>query len=172
MRSCAEAKARNDCGSRFIVSAIWHIGLPQVRCLALPASTTELATEQRKQIEDASIKILHWLDLISASITAHRDTSQYQDAKRRAGSSHCESGLNPEELAVKIQLATARYDFRRGKLLAERWQSKEVTFRSLPSEQFYLIQQYWNGSLEESIRRLKQTRATAPAPAAVFRVGA
>ena len=172
MRSCAEAKARNECGSRFIVFAIWHIGLPQVPCLALPASTTELAIEQRQQIEEASIKILHWLDLIAASIIAHRNTPSYDDAKRRAGSSHGKSGLNEAELAVKMQLAKARNNFRIRTLLARQWDSKEVTHRSLLPGQFKLLQQYWRGSLAEAIARIKSTRPTAPAPAAVFRVGA
>ena len=177
MSGCAEAFSRTDCCSRVFFIAICEIGLPAVQSRATEqqSTTTEragpsLATEQQRQLKEATRKILRWLDLVSTSIQAHKETASYKDAARRAGSTHQQTGLNAQEHEDKVELANAKGNLRNAELLARQWNAHEITYDSVNLWQWNLLWDYWNGTLQRTIDEIKSRRASTELHGTTFRV--
>ena len=77
----------------------------------------------------------------------HRTTIEYQEAVRKAGVEHGQSGLSATEQEIRGAVRKARYDMRTAKGLAQRWQTRTLTWSNSYHWQRELLNAYWDGSL-------------------------
>ena len=155
-KGCAEAKMRREAGHVFLANAVWTIGLPW-----LPPFATEqresVATEQQPHgqlstqnldaIAKAIQNVLEWLDRVATALLNHRTTPEYQEALRKSGIKHGQSGLSATEQETRGAVRKARYDMRTAKDLAQRWQTGTLTWSNSYHWQRELLNAYWDGSL-------------------------
>ena len=154
---------RREAGHVFIANAILGIGLPR-----LPSFATEQwqssATEQRpdaqlsaqdlEAISETIFRVLEWLDRVAAALLTHRTTTEYQEALRKSGVAHGQSGLSATEQETRAAARKARYDMRTAKDLARQWQTRSLTWDICYPWQRKLLKAYWNGSLHARLREV------------------
>ena len=148
--------------SKMIAQVIWEVGLPRTSW-----DDSALAAEQRDHIvRQNTIAILQWLDGAARSILLYKQQPNYQEARRKAGSSRENPGLTPAEQAEQKELKKAQDNVRKGIWLAKRWSQHAVTFHTMTSSDWALIQNHWNGSdvqrLNEIQRKRGNKRITMP----------
>ena len=88
LKSKAEAKLKNDCGSVMLAKLIWKVGLPDIK-------------KHRDSIKTDTEKILKWLSMVANEITEHKATPEYQEQARKSGTEKNRSGLNEMERSRK-----------------------------------------------------------------------
>ena len=109
LKSKAEAKLRNDCGSVMLAKLIWQVGLPNISETGIAMEKVLHATEQqrplkqdvRDSIATATETILNWLSMLANSIQEHKATPTYQEHARKSGTQKNKSGLTEIELIMK-----------------------------------------------------------------------
>ena len=159
-KSCAEAKMRREARHVFVANAIWMIGLPP-----LPPFATEQRqsppTEQRhdpqlsaqdlEAVPEAIQSVLEWLDRIASVLLAHRATKEYQEALRKSGVAHGQSGLSATEQKTKAATRKSKIDMRTAKALAKEWDNGTLTLNNCYRWQITLLGAYGDGSLRERL---------------------
>ena len=118
-KSCTEAKMRREAGHVFLANAIWTIGLPRLPLLC-----------NLEAIAEAIHNVLEWLDCVATTLLNHRTTPEYQEALRKSGIAHGQSGLSATERETRAAVRKIRYDMRTAKDLAQRWQTGALTWRN------------------------------------------
>ena len=126
-------KMRREAGRTFVANAIWMIGLPR-----LPPFATEqwrspptgqrhdpqLSAQYFEAIPEAIQSVLEWLDRIATVLLTHRRSEKYQEALRKSGVAHGESGLSATEQKTRSAIRKAKFDMRTAKALAEQWEKE------------------------------------------------
>ena len=151
---------RRETGHVFVANAIWTIGLRP-----LPPFATEQRrsppTEQRhdpqlsaqdlEALPEAIQSVLEWLDRIASVLLTHRTTKEYQEALRKSGVAHGQSGLSATEQKTRAAIRKAKFDMRTAKALAKECDNGTLTWNSCYRWQRTLLEAYWNGSLRERL---------------------
>ena len=162
-KSCAEAKMRREAGHVFVANAIWTIGLPRLPPFATEqqrSSATEQRQDARRSAQDleavpeAIQSVLEWLDRIAIALVDHHTTPEYQDALRKSGAVHGQSGLSATEQETRAATRKAKFDMRTAKELAKQWDTGTLTWNNCYPWQLKLLEAYWNGSLHERLREV------------------
>ena len=125
------------------------IGLPN-----LPAFATEQREPSEADLDDlpASIQsVLGWLDRIACARQQHRTTTEYQNAVRRSGVAHGQSGISATEQETRAAIRKAKYDLRTAKGLAKEHRQGRLTENNSRKWQKQLLEAYWNGSLAQKV---------------------
>ena len=128
---------RREAGHVFLANAIWTIGLPRLPSFATEqrrSSATEqqlhaqLSAQNLEAIAEAIHKVLEWLDRVATALLNHRTTPEYQEALRKSGVAHGQSGLSATEQETRAATRKAYYDMRTAKGLAQQWQQRTLTW--------------------------------------------
>ena len=94
---------RRVAGRVFVANAIWTIGLPRLPPFATEQRTSsasqssylpQLSARDLEAIPETIQSVLEWLDRIAHALLHHRTTNEYQDALRKSGVAHGQSGLS------------------------------------------------------------------------------
>ena len=91
---------RREAGRVFIANAIWTLGLPRLPPFATeqrPPSATDL-----EAVPEAIQSVLEWLDRIASALLNHHTTKEYEEALRKSGVAHGETGLFATEQKIRI----------------------------------------------------------------------
>ena len=172
MKSYAEAHLREIAANKLIAFVIWEVGVPRIAPAAEQRDTHPQegapAAEQRADtLEENTIAILEWLDGAARSILQYKHTAKYQEAVRSAGSRRGVPGITAAEQEQRAELRRAQANVRQGRRLAERWSQHLITFETMPSSDWALLQNHWNGSdvrhMLEIQRQRGDRRITMPA---------
>ena len=159
----AEAKMRNECGQVFIAKTIWTIGLPQLPEFLThhwPSSATEqrcstpLSAEHIEPILWAIQNIVDWLDRVAVAMHDRKLSPEYAEAVQRSGEAHQKSSLSATEQEIRKSNRKAKFDLVMAKRLAKRWREWDLTYKQCESWQFALLQEYWNGSLDNRVQQI------------------
>jgi hypothetical protein len=153
-KSCTEAKMRCDAGSTFVANAIWAIGLPRLPSFATEQRDGQLSAQDLEVVPQAIHSVLNWLDCIASALKQHQTTNEYQDAVRKSGVAHRESGLTATELEARTATRQAKLDIRTARKLAARWNAGILTSRNLQPRQDELLHAFWDGSLQRRLEEL------------------
>ena len=151
-KSCAEAKMKREAGHVFVANAIWRIGLPRLPPFATeqrPSSATDL-----EAVPQAIQNVLEWLDRIASALLNHHTTKEYEEALRKSGVAHGQSGLSATEQETRAATRKAKFDMRTAKELAKQWNNRTLTWDNCRGWQKQLLEAYWNGSLDERLREV------------------
>ena len=150
-RSCAGAKLRKEAGSTNVAKAIWAIGLPPLPWCWTDKRESLLSEEDLEAVPGAIDSVLKWLDRVATELTVYHTTKEYQNAVRKAGHAHGETGLTVAEQETREAIRRVKREIRTAKYLATQWEAHLV----MPGLQWQqtLLQAYWDGSLE---RRLEE----------------
>ena len=154
-KSCTEAKMRCDAGSTFVANAIWAIGLPRLPSFATEQRDGQLSAQDLEVVPQAIHSVLNWLDCIASALKQHQTTNEYQDAVRKSGVAHRESGLTATELEARTATRQAKLDIRTAMKLAARWNAGILTSRNLQLRQDELLHAFWDGSLQRRLEELE-----------------
>ena len=116
---------RGEAGHVFVTNAIWTIGLPR-----LPPFATEqrLSAQGLHAVPEAIQNVLEWLDRIASVLLKHHTTKEYQEALRKSGVEHGQSGLSATELETRAAIRKAKFDMRTAKELAKQWDNGTLTW--------------------------------------------
>ena len=163
MKSYAEAHLREIAANRLIAFVIWEVGVPRIAPAAEQRDTHPQegapAAEQRADtLEENTIAILEWLDGAARSIIEYKHTAKYQEAVRSAGPRRGVPGLTEAEQAQRAEMRRAQANVRKGRRLAERWSKHLITFETIRSSDWALLQNHWNGSDVRHMREIRQQR--------------
>ena len=122
-----------------MVHAIWAVGLPHIH----EPSSTDDAIEH---IQSSTEEILDWLIYIAKAILAHKQSPGYQMQKRKSGhtkeTGHGLTAAEHEERTKARQYGYAKH-------LARQWECRALTYDACTSQQWSLLQKFWNGELQE-----------------------
>ncbi len=156
-KSCAEAKMRREAGHVFIANAIWAIGLPRLPQFATRHAVrfqdTQLSAQDLEALPWAIQNVLEWLDRVAVAFLDHRTTPEYQEALRKSGIAHGQTGLSATEQETRAANRKAKFDMRIAEQLAKEWDTGVLT-REGEDWQLNLLQAYWDGSLHERLRQV------------------
>ena len=153
-KSCFESKLRTEAGSRFVVNAIWEVGVPRMPSFATEQQCRQLSVEELEAVPDAIHNVLNWLDSLATTLIQHHETAEYQEAKRKSGDTHGKTGLTATEYETRAAIRKAKLDMRTATRLAAQWENKELTYQSCQNWQFRLLSVYWDGSLQQRLDEL------------------
>jgi hypothetical protein len=178
LRSCAQAKMRKDCGSRFACFALWEVGLPRAseslrellqKSLA-GAHATELhplPTSERQALTEFIFEIVLWMTAVGRSVQAHKESHAYKEVARRAGKVKHQSGLSTEERAAKVRIQKLRKLQLRGRHLASTW-SYDSGWEAYSANDAAILRAFW---AQEYSRNLAALQLQYAPPASTFRCG-
>ena len=139
---------------RMIAFVIWEVGLPRMIW-----DDGAPAAEQRDHIvRENTIAILQWLDGAARSILLYKETWDYQEAQRKAGRTRGDIGLTPAEQAEQKELKKAQKNVQKGMWLAKLWNEHAVTFHTMTSADWALLQNHWNGSDVQRVNEIQRKR--------------
>ena len=110
--------------------------------------------EELEAVPEAIHNVLNWLDSLATTLIQHRETPEYQIAKRKSGVTHGETGLTATEHETRAAIRKAKLDMRTATQLAAQWNKKELTYQSVKNWQFGLLNAYWDGSLQRRLDEL------------------
>ena len=150
-KSCTEAKMRCDAGSTFVANAIWAIGLPRLPSFATEQRDGQLSAQDLEVVSQAIHSVLNWLDCIASALKQHKSTDEYQDAVRKSGVAHCESGLAATELETRTATRQAKFNIRNARNLNAR---ETLTFTNWHRWRKKLLHALWDGSLQRRLEEL------------------
>jgi hypothetical protein len=153
-KSCAETKLRREAGHIFLANAIWAIGLPRLPSYATEQRDGQLSAQELEVVSQAIQSVLNWLACIASALKHHKTTKAYQDAVRKSGVAHCESGLTATELEARTATRQAKLDIRTAKKLAAQWTAGTLTPTNWKSWQCKLLLGFWDGSLHQRLEEL------------------
>ena len=151
-KSCTESKMRREAGHVFIANAIWTLGLPRLPPFATeqrPPSATDL-----EAVPEAIQSVLEWLDRIASALMNHHATKEYEEALRKSGVTHGETGLSATEQKTRAAIRNARFDTRIAKELATKLKHGTLRWDTCMPWQKELLDAYRNGSLDERLREV------------------
>ena len=154
-KSCAESKLRREAGHTFLANAIWAIGLPRLPSFATEQRDGQLSAQDVEVVSQAIHSVLNWLDCIASALKQHQTTNEYQDAVRKSGVAHRESGLTATELEARTATRQAKLDIRTAMKLAARWNAGILKSRNLQLRQDELLHAFWDGSLQRRLEELE-----------------
>ena len=103
-KGCAETKMRREAGHTFVANAIWAIGLPRLPSFATEQRDKQLSAQDLEAVPEAIHSVLNWLDHLASALTSHQTTKEYQDAVRKSGVAHGESGLTAAEQETRTAI--------------------------------------------------------------------
>jgi hypothetical protein len=152
-KSCAEANMKREAGHTYVANVIWAIGLPQLQSFATEQRDEQQTVQDLESIPAAIHSVLNWLDRLANALTTHKTTKEYQEAVRKSGVAHGESGLTATEQEIRTATRKAKLDIRTATSLARQWDDRTLTFNNWHRWQKNLLHAYWNGSLH---RRLEE----------------
>ena len=163
-RRAAETKMRREAGSKFVANAIWAIGLPR---LPEPLRFTrrrdrQLSAQDLEAVPGAIRNVLDWLDRIASALKQHRTTDEYQEALRKSGVTHGESGLNETELQMRMEIRKARLDIRIAKQLDDLCKAGKLTCSQLTSDKTDLLIAFRSRSLHRHLDGLQRQGKADP----------
>ena len=154
---------RREAGHVFIANAIWAIGLPRLPQFATDQAQS-FATEQRQdaQLSAQDLEalpwtirsVLEWLDRVAVALLHHRTTPEYQEALRKAGIAHGQTGLSATEQETRAANRRAKFDMHIAKQLIKGWDTGMMTMNNCCNWKFKLLQAYWDGSLQERLTQV------------------
>ena len=154
IKSCFESKLTTEAGFRFMVNAIWEIGIPHLPSFATEQQSRQLSVKELEAVPDAIHIVLDWLDTLATTRIQHHEIAEYQEAKRKSGVAHGCTGLTATEHEARAAIRKAKYDMRTATQLAAQWDKKELTYHSCQNWQFRVLSIYWNGSLQRRLEEL------------------
>ena len=96
--------------------------------------------------------MLEWLDRVATALLNYHTTKEYQDALRKSGVAHGQSGLSATEQETRAATRKAKFDMRTAKELAKQWDTGTLTWNNCYPWQIKVLEAYWNGSLHERLR--------------------
>ena len=85
-------------------------GLPRLPSFATKPQDEQLSAQDLEVVPEAIHSVLNWLDRIASSLKQHQTTPEYQDALRKSGVAHGESGLTATELETRTAARQAKFD--------------------------------------------------------------
>ena len=129
-KSCAEAKMKREAGRTFVADAIWRIGLPRLQSFATEQRDEQLSSQELEAVPEAIYSVLNWLDRLASAQKTYQTTTEYQDAVRKSGVAHGQSGLTATEQETRTATRKAKYDLRIAKDLAMQWNDYTLTYRN------------------------------------------
>ena len=153
-KSYAEAHLKDIAANKMIAIVIWEVGVAKIT----PAA------EQRDIIEANTIAILDWLDAAAICILEYRQAKNYQEARRRAGTTRGAPGITTEEQAQRADLRRAQDDMWKGHRLAECWSRYAITFAAITWSDLALHQNHWNGTDKQRLLEIRTGAATSESP--------
>ena len=121
---------RREAGHVFVANAIWTIGLPRLPPFATEqrrSSATDLSATDLEAVPEAIQSVLEWLDRIASALLNHHATKEYQEAQRKSGVAHGQSGLSATEQETRAATRKAKFDMRTAKELAKQSNNKTLT---------------------------------------------
>ena len=145
---------RCEAGSTFVANAIWAIGLPRLPSFATEQRDGQLSAQDLEVVPQAIHSVLNWLDCIASALKQHQTTNEYQDAVRKSGVAHRESGLTATELETRTATRKAKLDMRTARQLEARWIAGWLTFGNCHHWQEKLLHAFWDGSLHRRLEEL------------------
>ena len=114
-KSCAESKLRRNAGCTFVANAIWEIGLPRLPSFATEQRGKQLSIQDLEAVPEAIHNVLNWLDHLASALRRRQDTQEYQDALRKSGVAHGESGLTATEHETRTATRKVKFDLQTAK---------------------------------------------------------
>ena len=125
----------------------------------LPSFATERRAERLldtdlQHVHAAVVDILNWLDLLATALSRHRATPEYQEAVRKSGVAHGQSGLTETELQAKKELRQAKLNLHIGKDLAKKWEAYQITYPTVKNWEYKLLHAFWDRSLHRRVEEL------------------
>ena len=150
-KSCAEAKLRREAGHKFVAYAIWAIGLPRLPCFATEQRDQQLSAADLEAVPEAIRRVLNWLDRLACALQRHQTTKEYQDAVRRAGVAHGESGLTAAEQETRAATRKSKADIRLARDLERRLNNGTLTASNCQRWQKRLLGAYRHGVLQQRL---------------------
>jgi len=162
LEGCFETKLRREAGHTFLANAIWAIGLPRLPSFATEQRDGQLSAQDVEVVSQAIHSVLNWLDCIASALKQHKSTDEYQDAVRKSGVAHCESGLTATELETRMATRQAKWDIRTAKKLDARYTDGTLTSTNWKSWQGKLLHGYWDGSLQQRLEELASEASADP----------
>ena len=156
---------KTQAGSTFVANAIWTIGLPQVPPFATEQHEKQLSKQDLEAIPGAIQNVLNWLDHLARVLQTHRGTSEHEEAVRKSGVKHKESGLTATEQDMRTRKQNVRYDIDTAKKLAAQWHAGtwkweagtwkwEWEADTWKPWQKNLLHAYCNGSLQQQLQQI------------------
>ena len=112
-------------GNKFLVEYIWTVGLPVLPAWTKERQRQQLSGTELDELQDAIGNVLEWLHEIVAISDENKSTSEYREAKRKAGDAPYQSGLTEEEKQEKKRLDDAQKACELGAELQRRWRSNQ-----------------------------------------------
>jgi len=98
--------------------------------------------------------VLEWLDRIANALLNHNATKECEEALRKSGVPHGETGLSATEQKTRAAIRNARFDMRIAKELATKLKHGTLTWDTCMPWQKELLDAYRNGSLDERLREV------------------
>ena len=151
-KSRTEAKMRREAGRVFVANAIWTIRLP--RLLPFATEQRQLSATDIEAVSEAIQSVLEWLDRIASALLNHHAMKEYQEAVRKSGVAHGQSGLSATEQETRAAMLKAKFDMRTAKVLAKQYNNRTLTLDKRRRWQKQPLEVYWNGSLDERLREV------------------
>ena len=161
-KSCAESKLRREAGHTFLANAIWAVGLPRLPSSATEQRDGQLSAQDLEVVSQAIHSVLNWLDCIASALKQHKTANDYQDAVRKSGVAHCESGLTATELEARTATRQAKLDIRTAKKLAAQCTAGTLTSTNWKPWQGKLLHGFWDGSLQRRLDELASEGSADP----------
>ena len=162
-KSCTQSKMKTQAGHIFVANTIWAIGLPRLHPLATDQMRSS-ATEQRQDVQLSAQdleaisenvhNVLNWLDRVATTLLEHHATKEYQDAVRKSGFAHGQSGLSATEQETRAATRKAKFDMRTARQFDARWSAGWLTFRNCHRWQEKLLHAFWDGLLQRRLEEL------------------
>ena len=159
-KRCTEASLRRRAGHTFVANAIWAIGLPRLPSFATEQRDQQLSAQDLGAVPEAIHSVLNWLDRLASALQRHQSTTQYQDAVRKSGVAHGESGLTATEHETRKAIRKAKFDIRTARNLNRQWNDGTLTYLSW--RQARLLNAYCDGSLQRRLEQLSSQGSADP----------
>ena len=161
-KSITEANLRREAGSVNVAKAIWAIGLPPRPCFATEHMNDQLSVEQRQILREAINNVLQWLDRLAQALLMHRNTHAYQNARRRSGAAHRESGLTDAEHQMRDAIKQTKQNLRKATNLSQQLEQGTLLDRDCVGWQRKLLEDFRSGLLQQHLAVLNQQYESDP----------
>ena len=164
-------KMRREAEHVFVANAIWQIGFPPLPPFATeqrrappagPRRDPQLSAQDLEAVPEAIRSVLDWLDRIATVLLLHRTMPEYQEARRKSGVAHGQSGLSATEQKTRAAIRKAKFDMRTAKALAEQWGDYTLTWDTCSLWRKTLLHAYWDGSLRQRLNEVTSQGSADP----------
>ena len=116
---------RRKGGNKVLAECIWTIGLPVLIAWPKERQRQQLSGTELNELQDAVRSVVEWLHQVVAISDENKSTSEYREAKRKAGDAPYQSGLTEKEKQKKKRVDDAQEAFALGAKLQRRWRAHE-----------------------------------------------